>query len=351
MVKNILLKLELEGQGIVNYDSNDQKWVLNQTHLKNNGKHGNVSYAKKNFYKDENDELTYKIKISSDSLKHDMFKSDLIAQTPNISYHPTLLYNYIASPLSIIRGYLFANTKETLKRKGAITLCDAEQTCDAMSTINVFSRSGEKKVGEVNDDKGDTTFYAKETVGKIKYESIGNIDLMGLQFISCDSVFDRYSFNPDYYNLYKQFLTQKIPNFNSELGYYQQKNSSIEIPEYGVLLNEENVVYLVKESLKKLLAINIKRKDSYAKVSTLKIKLVEKPNEERFNIEDNWITINSDEDIDKLDFEPYMFYSLVDYDKAKKDRIEIEKEIEKALKDEKKKENKKSKKSKTEDDE
>lgn len=349
MVKNILLKLELEGQGIVNYDSNDQKWVLDQTPLRNNGKHSNVSYAKKNFYKDENDKLFYKIKISSDSLKHDMFKGDVIAQTPNIAYHSTLLYNYMASPLSLIRGYLFTE-KETFKRKGAITLCDAEQTCDAISSINVFSRSGEKKEGKV-DDKGDTTFYSKETVGKIKYESIGNIDLMGLQFISCDSVFDRYSFNPDYYNLYKQFLCQKIPNFNSELGYYQQRNSSIEIPEYGVLLNEENVVYLVKESLKRLLAINIKRKDSYAKVVSLKIKWVEKPNQERFNNEDNWITISSDEDIDKLDFEPYMFYSLVDYDKAKKDRMEIEKEIEKALKDKKKKSDTDKKPKKSKDDE
>lgn len=26
-VKNILLRLNLEGNGIVNYDSNDQKWI------------------------------------------------------------------------------------------------------------------------------------------------------------------------------------------------------------------------------------------------------------------------------------------------------------------------------------
>lgn len=345
-VKNILFKVELDGHGVVNYDSNDQKYVLGKTHLKNVGGHSNVSYAKKNLYMNDNGDVSYKLKISSDSLKHNMFRNDVIAQTPNIVHHDALLYSYIASPLSIVRGYLFANKTETVKRTGAITITDAEQTCTAMSKIEVFSRSGEKQSNDGTSDKNDNSFYSKETVGDIKYQSMGDIDLMGLQFISCDSVFDRYSFNPDKYHLYKEFLSQKLPNFDSDLGYFQLKNTSIEIPEYGVLLSEENVVYLVKEALKKIFNINMKKKDSYAKIKSLKVKLVEKPIEDTFENEDDWVEIKSEEDIDALDINPHMFYESVDIEKAKKQREDIKQRMKLALDEEKKKDQEKKKNSK-----
>lgn len=354
-VKNILFKVELDGHGVVNYDSNDQKWMLDNTHLRNNGKRGNISYAKKNFYKNYDDKLSYKLKISSDALKHNMFRNDVIAQTPNIAHHDALLYSYIASPLSLVRGYLFANKTETVKRKGAITLSSAEQTCNAISKIEVFSRSGEKVANDGSSDKNDNSFYLKETVGNIKYEAMGSIDLMTLQFVSCDSVFDRYSFNPDKYHLYKQFLSQKLSGFDSELGYYQMKNTSIEIPEYGILLNDKNIVQLVKYSLKKILNINIKKKDAFATVKTLKIKLVKKPSEDTFNDDDGWVEITSEEDIDNLDFNPHIFYEFVDIEEAKQKRKEIKDEMERVLKEEKKKkqeeEKKKKKTKKSKDDE
>ena len=179
MIKNILLKLELEGQGIVNYDSNDQKYILNDTHLKNVIKSDNVSYAKKTFYQNDDGKLSFKIKISNDSLKHSMFGQDMISQNPNIVHHDYLLYNYIASPTGFLRGYLFPKKiGDTQKKSSPISLCDAEQTCNAKSAIEVFSRSGEKISNDGTSDKGDTTFYFKETIGKIKYESIGAIDLM-----------------------------------------------------------------------------------------------------------------------------------------------------------------------------
>ena len=64
---------------------------------------------------------------------------------------------------------------------------------------------------------------------------------MQLSFISCDQIFDRYAFNPDMFNLYKTLLATKLDGFNSELGFYQIKNSIVEIPEHGsqakILLN------------------------------------------------------------------------------------------------------------------
>lgn len=338
-IKNILFKADLIGKGIVNMDSGDQKWIFDQesgSHL-NLGKDKqfkNLSFAKKNFYRNDDGKLIYKLKISSDCLKNNMFSSDVLSQSPKITYEDAVLYSYIASPMSLIRGYLFANKKETLKRSGALTICDAEQTCNAVSTMEFFSKSGEKTSNDGESDKSDTTIYKKETVGDISYSTIGNVDLMKLQFISADQVFDRYGFNPDKFSMYKSFLSLRLKNFNSELGYYGIKDSALDIPEFGIKLSNENITELVKETLKKLISINIKRKGSFAKVSSLKIKLVFDPLKDTFSSKDNWIEIKSIEDIDNLSFEIEDFYTKVNIDEAKK----LRENIENSLKEEQKKE-------------
>jgi len=344
MKKTILFKLELEGRGIVNMDSNDQKYLASKTHLKSGSGHNNVSYAKKDFYEDEDGKLKYRIKISRDTLMHDMYKNEIISQNPSILHHDALLYSYIGSPVSIVRGYMFANSNKnkSIKRKGAITFCDAEQTCNAVSNIETFSRSGDKVENDGTTDKKDNTFYHKETVGNIKYDAIGSIDLMALQFLTCDHVFDRYSFNPDHFDLYKEFLSKKLPNFNSKLGYYQLNDSSIDMPEYGVLLSNENILFLVKETLKKLIELNVRRKGAFAKTASLKIKLVENPIEDKVGDENGWITISDYSDIESLDFESTIFYSEVDLEVAKKQREVIEENKKKALAFEKEKNEKKS---------
>lgn len=333
-VKNILIKADLIGNGIVNMDSNEQKWVFNGENSHLQSRYDNVSYAKKNFYRGSDNKLTYKIKISSDCLKNEMFKTEVIAQSPKISHELGVLYSYIASPMSLIRGYLFANKQETLKRSGALTICDAEQTCGAVSTLEFFAKSGEKTQNDGTTDKSDNTIYKKESVGDISYLTFGNIDLMKLQFVSADQVFDRYAFNPDYFSMFKSFLSLRLKNFVSELGYYKIKGSALEIPEYGVKLSNENVLDLVKEILTKFININIKRKGSFAKVSKLKIKLVFDPLVDTFNSEDNWIEISTLEDINNLSMDITDFYELVDIDEAKK----LRKDIELSLKLEKEKE-------------
>jgi len=353
MIKNVLIKMELEGNGIVNRDSSGQKYIIDAFDIKNLKGHksnNNVLYAKKNFYKDEDGNVSYKIKISRDALMHDIFKNDIISQNPNVVHHDASLYSYIASPISILRGYLFANKTETIKRDGVITLCDAEQTDGALSSIEVCSRSGQK---EEDKDVVDNSLFFKETVGDIKYLTTGNLDLTKLQFITCDNVFGRYSFNPDKFGLFKEFLTKNLPNFSSELDYYQLTGSAIDIPEYGVLLSNENVIFLVKEALKRMLGLNIKRKDAYARVSSLKIKFVENPLEDIFNNEYGWIELRNEQDVDSLDFEPQSFYNKVDLEEAKKLRKAIEdkkKEVDKVKIDDKKKkeEQKKNRSNKTE---
>lgn len=333
-VKNILFRIKMKGNGIVNFDSSEQRFMYNGTNLHNmKTMHENTSYAKKKFYKD-GENLNYKISISSDCLRHEAFKDDVLVQSPNIINDDVLLYSFIASPASIIRGYLFANKKETLKRKGALTITDAEQTCNAVSYIETFSRSGFKNQDE---DKTDNSFYKKEVIGNIEYETIGNIDLMQLQFVGCDQIFDRYAFNPDKFNVYKQFLKTKLPGFDAELSYYSIKNSIVELSEYGYKMNNENILTLVRELFERLLKMNIKRKGSYAEVSKLEYKLVYDVIDDTFESEDGWNEISDRNDISSISFETEDFYIQEDTEAAKLKRADMDADYEKRKAEDKEK--------------
>ena len=323
--KNILFRMKLKGNGIVNFDSSDQKFMYNGTNLNNmKTMHDNTSYAKKKFYRD-GDKTSYNISISSDCIRHDVFKDDVLFQSPNVINNEHLLYSFIASPASIIRGYLFANEKETLKRKGALCITDAEQTCNAISSIETFSRSGLKNT---DIEKTDNSFYKKEVVGNIEYATIGNIDLMQLQFISCDQIFDRFSFNPDMYNIYKQFLKTKMPSFDSELGYYQINNSLIEISEYGFKMSNDNIQLLVRELFERLLKFNIKRKGAFVETAELEYKIVYDVIEDTLGSEEGWINISNRADLTAITFETEDFYVQENTEVAKEKRAMIEADYE-----------------------
>lgn len=325
-VKNVLFRLDLKGNGIVNFDSSDQKYVFNNdsktSFFEMGSTHNNVSYSKKRFSK-KDDKLTYKICISSDCLRHDIFKEDSISQSPNIIHDNLIFYSFIASPSCIERGYLFADTV-SFKKKSPITITDAIQTCDAVSYLETFSRSGQKNE---DSDVKDNTFFTKEVVGDIEYKSKGIIDLEQLQFVSVDPIFDRFSFNPDYFETYKSFLGHRLKNFNSELGFYKLTTAINDIPEHGFKFSNENVNDLIKDFLMKVKKIFIKRKGSFAKTTKLEYKLVYDPLVDTFEKEDGWIEINSEKDIVDIDVENY--YVEHDTEKALELRAKLNSEYEK----------------------
>lgn len=344
--KNILFRMKLKGNGIVNFDSVDQKWVYNDTNLKSGmfTQFKNTSYAKKKFYKNSDGDLSYKISISSDCIRHDVFKDDVLFQSPNIINSEVLLHSFIASPASLLRGYLLTSS-ETLKRKGALTITDAEQTCGAVSYIETFSRSGAKNT-DTEKDGSDNTFYKKEVVGDIEYKSMGSIDLMQLQFVSCDQIFDRYAFNPDMFSFYKQFLKTKLPTFDSELGYYQINNSIVELPEYGFKMSDTNIEILVREMFERLLKFSIKRKGSYVETSELEYKIVYDVIDDTFDDADGWVSIKNRNDLASISFNTEEFYLEQDsvMAKEKRDLIVANYEMAKKLSKDKKATEKQTKK-------
>jgi hypothetical protein len=325
-VKNILLRLKLKGYGIVNYDGGDQKWVFNSTEL-NTMKtiHNNVTYAKKNFYKNSEGETDYKIKISSDCLKHSIFEKEIPFQSPNISHEKHILYSFIGSPAYILRGgfFEFGKGSSAFKRKAPFALNDAQQTCGAMSTLETFARSGKKKTDNSIDDKADNTFFKKETVGDIEYFAEGNLDLEQLQFVSTDIIFDRNAFNADDFDLFSFFLKTRIKDFNSKLGWYGMTNSVNQIPEYGFKFSNDNILSLVKHLFQSILELNIKRKGASAETFEFEYKLVYIPTEDTKYSEDGWVSVKSINDINSINFQSEDFYIEKDETTAKELRMAI----------------------------
>lgn len=339
-IKTIQFKLELEGNGIVNFDSKEQKWThnSNNTPLKYT-KGDNVNYSKKNFYKridsEGKEHLDYRIKISSDCLKKNIYGEDIIATSPNILHHDQILYNYISSPAALTRGYLFARKTESLKRKGAISLTDAEQIGNAFPYLDTNSKGEFKPEKTEEDDTSSNTYYNTENVGHMEYVSEGAIDLSALQLVSCDEILDRYSFNPDNFGLYKQSFDMHFGNVgNIKLGYHKLKSSVINLDERSILLSDDYVRIMVKKFLTDLLKLDIRKRKAYAKLKTLKIRLVDNPLKYTKSNEEGWVTISSEEDINNLvdDMSVYEFYEEVDQTVA----IEHRKVVEDNIKDAKK---------------
>lgn len=343
-VKSILFRMNLEGKGVVNFDSNDQKYMWNQLKNKERSAHDNVSFAKKNWYL-KNGELTYKLKISSDCLRHEIFREDFQFQSPNVANSPELLLAAISSPASILRGYMFAEKDCTIKKRSCFTISDAEQTNDSVSSLETFSRSGKKITDE---NLADNSFFKKETVGEMQYNCEGFVDLRELQFISLDQIFDRLAINPDHYSIYKSLLETKIPGFNAEPKYYQLKKSEVRIPEFGILFSKEEIVALTKELLMRIFKINIFKSKSFAKIAKLEYKLVYDSTVDTFYDNDGWNVISSEKDINAVDFDPEFYFVEEEKESAEKLREKIvAAEEEKKLKNKEEKAKKKEKNKKT----
>lgn len=338
-MKQILFKATMEGCGVVNYDDNSQSYLLNKFGLtenvpKKDGKTTeNVKYAKKHYFarrdedgnpkKDEkgNQMYDYKIKISSDCLRNGIFKDDAEFTNPIIIKDDFIAHNYMLSIEGIERGYCFTNKDESgYKRKSCLTITDAVETSNAKSAIEIGTCSGERNV---------TSMYYTEKVGKTTYETSGVIDFKTLMFVVADPMFDRLAINPDYltngvvekimHNLYGDIAKPTI-------GYFTASSKSLtqKISEYGMILNEELVVFLVKELLKRIMGCSIKRSNAYANVTSLSIKFVDDIIYDKFDDENGWIELNSLEDVDNLEFTVDCPYERMDDEH--KDALEALKE-------------------------
>jgi hypothetical protein len=354
-VKSILFKLTIKGTGGVNFDSGDQKYLYNRMKTQSSRNDNNM-YHKGNYYeitksKDGVDEIAVikRQKISSNCLRHYIYKNDIPIQSVNNNKVDNIRYDFSASFAGLTRGYLFVDSGSGgLKRTSCLQITDAEEIKNdgkyTVSNMEQFTKSGEKTTSE---DTKSTSIFKRETFGDIKYLAKGNINLDLLQFLSTSPQYDRQAFLEDEYKLMKPYLEKHFEeSFPENICYYKKQTDVMNFGESGILLDSSKIKKLVKYILNNLINLYIHKSQSgYAEVEKLEIKFVEDVLSDRFNDDDGWKVIKNKKDIDNVleNFEPHIFLEQVNenhYINFKKLKSEKDKEQNSLKKEKKDKDNK-----------
>lgn len=367
-IKTIVFKMVLEGRGIVNYDGNDNnmKEFLNQRcGYGLDEKNNNFKFAKKTFIKKDNydeldgkNDLEYKVKISSNLLRHDMFYGDSEMKTPKINLIPSMVCHYATSVEGLLRGFCILLENESTIKSSALSISEAIQTNNSMPHMDFFSNDVPKEK-KIDRDEKSTSIFMTETIGNIEYETKGLIDLQRLQYISSDPYLGRMAIkpswlegnNPLFHNsMFKHY--GHVFNINKEdfnygdndlysLGYWSSSSETIGeyFGEQGILLKEKFVKYLVKQMIKRMLEYKTIRANAYCMTKKLSIK-VPKDALDNFCETGEWFDVTPttyEEVVDYLfdKYGMYIFYEMSDIELINRTLGEIKK-IEESLKEQKK---------------
>ena len=344
-IKSIAFRMQLEGNGVVNFDGDEQKNILKfqcGTSINDNGgKNSNYKFAKKEFFELPKEEQTerkkfgYRLKISSECLRHAIFNE---IYNPSIVYTDALLAHYTFSKSRLLQGWMWADaskTKPSLVKRSAVAISHASS--NAVPFLEIQTQDIPK---EKTSDDSSTSLYYRENVGHVKYNVDGFIDIEDLQFLSVDPFFNRLAVDSSWVEGDNCLMDKTFMNLYGcipyKKGWWQSTTQHLSryVGEYGVKFDNEFVVSLLKELLKRLLHIKITRATAYAKTSKLEINLNPLSDGE-------WIEL-TEEMIDELSFDNlYEFYTEVSEEDANATRQEIAKNYAAAM--EVKKEKKKSK--------
>lgn len=264
-VKAIRFSVAFNGNGCVNWDSVDQKETLQNCSLIEGTAYNNEMYAKKEFCYDKNGEIGFKYKVSSECLRHTIFRKSI----PFTPLYENSNDKMRAHPDYIIRGYMVTRGKgiTALKRKSPFTITDAVESTDNLhkfADLDLHSNAG---------DKDNTSLYFLENVGSMEYIAECNLDVEELSFISCDPKYDRQAFDNESKgkseNPYIIALSNTMVNFTPEIKRYSLDNDIFQMTEekdqrgeVGILLNKESVDMLIHRLFNLIKDVNIYKRNA-----------------------------------------------------------------------------------------
>lgn len=256
-LSNIKIQLTTKGQGIVNFDSTDQKFMLNKSAGANIITHDNTKIAKATYSKDANGNIVRTVKVSSQCIRQAIY---CVKHNPNIMYSQSLFNDSISSMAALVLGYMYANEKKgAAKKKSPLVVTDAQEVSGAIPTFNTHSNSG---------DRNDTSLYYVEEVGDTRFETTLLLDLSELKHIVLSDTYGRNSVFPDGEEALKAKLREKYGEISE--GYYKMEGEDGSVPEYGAELSDEAVVAIVKDLIARIKQLRISRANGYLEFDSMK---------------------------------------------------------------------------------
>ena len=273
-IKSIKFNVTLSGKGIVQTDSKEQKYLYNKCKDITIAKNENNTFAKANFYKNNEGEISRKVKISSDGLRHAIHIDGHNIHVQNVD-NDKMWVDFIASVDSFLRGYMKPIGE---KKKSVYSISSAEISNNAIPFMDVHSKSGERD---------ENSLFFRENIGDTVYNAEGFININELRFISTCDVYNRRAVKDDDVEKFIKTFSENLGSVVPNEGYFNVKNSSYKIPERGIVLSDDNCKILVKSLFTKIANIMIcKSCGGFAKTDKIEIQLFDS-----YDSEPNHITI------------------------------------------------------------
>jgi hypothetical protein len=295
-IKSVDFKVMALGHGVVNWNGQVDVNALvngNIKRLKNHSIPKLRGYSNKRFkddgsyslkFADEIDFSKNPLYISQNCIRHHLFREQafdlqVLEKKENLNEE---MHKLLCSLLGLVRGYVIPKTEN--KRTTALLITDFEEKLH-LGNYEQMGRSGskEKQATKSGTDKS-TSMFSKTTFGQTKYEAHGSISIEQLQFISLDERFSRQAMRAD--ESEAKLLAEKITDFIKSLATNGEQKENIKAdyhPNYvrfgsiynlgegGILLNDDAIDVLVKQTLYLIENLSIRQAKGYMYVDEIQI--------------------------------------------------------------------------------
>jgi hypothetical protein len=299
IVNKIHIEVELEGQGLVNYNGSKVPARFSKD-MKANGKVStNGTFGKENTYKgtvidaDGNVKpiFVYKKIVSGNLLRKCILGDENDVNALRLSTNDNLRRSFLSQGTSIARGYcVLGNGSLKFKKKSGFSIKDAEQTSDTVTWLETRSAEGKRD---------ETSFFYRETCGFIEYKGRIDVDISGLKFISSDENYDRIAIPDSDINAVVDLINLRYGENSAVFGNWGTSNKNT-VGEQGVVLHSRVVSDIIREAIKRIFSINILRASSDCRTKSVRIAIGYSGDVIDLNHTTKFVEIKSIKDYDML---------------------------------------------------
>lgn len=281
-IKSVDIKIEAEGFGIVNWNGVASLYLPSDEKDKEKdkirGKANNHILPKirgldihRVNYLNEIDNRA-RLYISQNCIRQAIFK-DYSYGLKNVTLEN--VSDVLCSMLGLVRGYMIAENTTSLKRKSSLYITDFVSSEDTKLNFEQFSQSGKRD---------STSIYSKHTTGKTKYSAYGSINIEDLQFLPLEDSLSRSCFREVLAEQEGFDLAEKITQSLKDMDFsgeknpeavfcnnYKRVNSICKVGEAGILLNDDAIDIIVKETLSLIENLSVVRTSGYVTVNKITV--------------------------------------------------------------------------------
>lgn len=277
-IRSVDFKVVAYGYGVVNWNGpttlqSDGRIIDNHTMPKLRGYTNLTGKESEKGYKLKKDpaEISFKetpMYISQNCIRHHLFRDQ--AYDLHFAKDKSLL-PVLTSITGLIRGYVVPSSQ--CKRTSPLLL---EDFVDQLGNGNFeqLGRSGskEKDKDDQGEDVSSNSFFSKTTFGETQYLAYGSISIEQLQFISLDKKFDRAAMiikvgeGEKIAEAIQAFIKSLDPSREPKAVFhsnYVRGGTIFEEGEVGILLDDEAIDVLVKETLRMIEELSIRQAKGY----------------------------------------------------------------------------------------